>query len=152
MLRLEAHGFFAECPRLLVRTVSAQTLKLPISLLRVCHPPNHDSPAETLSALSSYALSDDFHERNPALTKMSHILEAISFGDHFQVYTSSRVPALGKTGVMICGVCLGQDVVCKVDLRPDANGGTITCLASNALLRKELLSHLKSVLSPPRNP
>lgn len=153
MLRLEVHGFFAECPRLMVRTVSAaQILKLPISLLRICHPPSHDSPAETLAALSPYALSDDFHGWNPAFTKMPHIVEAISFSDHFQSYTYTKVPALGKTGIMICGVCLGQDIVCKVVLRPDATGGTITCLASNALLRKELLSHLKSTLSPARNP
>ena len=147
LVRVQAKGFFADSPKLVIRTASvAQGLKLPITLLRLCHPPKHDSPSDLLSALSPYSTSEDFSGLNPAFTKMAHIADAISYEGRFQVYTSSKVPTLGRTGVMLCGECLSQDVAGKVVLRPDASGGTITALASSAVLRKELLALLKATL------
>jgi hypothetical protein len=153
LVRLQAQDFFAESPRMLIRTASVvQTLKLPITILRICHPPSRESPSETLSALSSYAISDDFNGMKPEYTRMTQIIEAISYEGRFLAYTAAKVPALGKAGVLICAECLGQDVACKVVLRPDASGGTITCFSSNATLRKELLAHLKATLSPSTYP
>ncbi len=145
LVRLQAQDFFAESPRMLIRTASvAQTLKLPITLLRICHPPSRESPSETLSALSSYAISDDFNGMNPKYTRMTQIIEAISYEGRFQAYSSAKVPALGKTGVLICAECLGQAVACKAQRTAFSPQSHAFSLDLSIRISKSLVGMLRS--------
>lgn len=149
-LRIEAMKAFTDCPRLkLVTSDSTLCLKLPVTFLRFSRPIGDISFEELLSSLEGDETSSEFSGLNPAYKSLATLGEGLRFDGCFGVITGSKVPGLGRTGLLVTAEVIGKLVLCKVVLRPDASGGVVTALSQSVKLRKEVLSLILALLARP---
>lgn len=149
-LKVEAMKAFTDCPRLKVLTSdSALALKIPVTFLRFSRPITDEPPEALLSSLAGEEVSEEFSGLNPSYKSLAALGEALRFEGSFGVSTSSKVPSLGRTGLLVTAEVLGKQVAGKVVLRQDASGGIVTVLSQSIKLRREVLSLILAVVSRP---
>ena len=147
-LRVEAMKAFTDCPRLkLTTSESALALKVPVTFLRFSRPMTDESPEALLSSLVGEEDSEEFSGLNPAYKSLAALGEALRFEGSFGLL--SKVPSLGRTGLLLTAEVLGKRVVCKVVLREDASGGTVTVLSQSTKLRREVLGLVLALVARP---
>lgn len=132
---------FTDCPRLKIATSKeALMMKIPVTFLRFSRPVNEPHPEGLLKSLSGEEVSEEFIGLNPAYKSLATLGEGLSFDGRFAVLPGTKVPSLGRTGILLVSEVLGKLVLCKVVLRPDASGGVVTALSQSTKLRREVLS------------
>ena len=149
LIRLQATKVFADCPRLKVATnESAVVLKLPITFLRFSKGVTPDSPQALIDSLSAFESAAEFVGLNPNFKSLAGLAEALSFEGSFQVLTMSKLQSLGRTGILLVADVIGKTVICKVTLRSDASGGTVSAMSLSTKLRNEVLRLVVGTVSP----